>query len=49
MKILVIGGTGHIGGFLYGKPVYATILLAVAAVSMLLIFRVWEKISGSDQ
>jgi len=45
----VWGSLFGIGGFLYGKPIYGAILLAVAGVSMFLIFRVWEKISGSDQ
>jgi hypothetical protein len=45
----VWGSLFGIGGFLYGRPLYAVVLLAVAGVSMFLIFRVWEKISGSDE
>lgn len=37
-----------IGSLLYGKLVYATALFAVAAVSMVAIFRTWDRISGSD-
>ncbi len=36
------------GSLLYGKPVYALTLFAVAAVSMVAIFRTWDRISGED-
>lgn len=37
-----------IGNILYGKVGYGLAFGAVAAVSMFLIFRVWEKISGEE-
>ena len=44
----VWGSLFGIGSLLYGKPVYALALFAVAAVSMLAIFRTWDRISGED-
>jgi solute:Na+ symporter, SSS family len=45
----VWGSLFGIGSLLYGKPVYALALFAVAAGSMVAIFRTWEHISGEDQ
>ena len=45
----VWGSLFGIGSLLYGKPVYAIALFAVAAGSMVAIFRTWEHISGEDQ
>jgi hypothetical protein len=44
----VWGSLFGIGALLCGKPLYAIALFAVAAVSMVAIFRTWERISGED-
>lgn len=44
----VWGSLFGIGSLLYGKPVYAIALFAVAGASMVAIFRTWESISGED-
>jgi Na+/proline symporter len=45
----VWGSLFGIGSLLYGKPVYAIALFAVAATSMIVIFKTWETISGADE
>lgn len=44
----VWGSLFSIGALLFGKPVYAIALFAVAGISMVAIFRTWERISGAD-
>ncbi len=44
----VWGSLFGIGSLLYGNPMFSIALFGVAAASMVIIFRTWEVISGSD-